>query len=140
MGANLCKSFFACSVDTMASYGQLLNAPSFDDATLFDQVDIQPSSSKEQKQEEEQDTVHTNITVDDPVKRTEQTIIPGMSGGYVTYRISTTTSLPTYAQKTFSVRRRFRDLVVSFLLLFFIQTDIVPLIHHKLHKHCFLEL
>lgn len=101
----------------MASYGQLLDAPSFDDATLFDQVDIQPSSSEGQKEEAKQDKAHTHITVDDPVKRVEQTIIPGMSGGYVTYRISTTTSLPTYAQKTFTVRRRFRDLVVSHLLL-----------------------
>ncbi len=100
----------------MASYGQLLDAPAFDDATLFDQVDIQPSTSQEQKEEAKQDKTHTQITVDDPVKRTEQTIIPGMSGGYVTYRISTTTNLPSYAKKAFSVRRRFRDLVVRSLL------------------------
>ena len=102
-----------CSVDTMASYGQLLTVPSYDDATLFDQVDIAPSSSKSQESPDEQITLRTHIHVDDPVKRTEQTIIPGMSGGYVMYRVSTTTSLPTYAQKSFSVRRRFRDVVVG---------------------------
>lgn len=100
----------------MASYGQLLNAPSYDDANIFDQVDIQPSSSPkhkvEQKHEQKQDAAKTRVVVDDPVKRTEQTIIPGMSGGYMTYRVSTTTSLQSYAQKSFSVRRRFRDVVV----------------------------
>ena len=125
--ASLLKKMSQCSVDTMASYGQLLDAPSFDDATLFDQVDIQPSTSEEHKEAEKQSTIHTRITVDDPVKRTEQTIFPGMSGGYVTYRISTTTSLPTYAQKSCSVRRRFRDLVVS-LLQFLLTSPVLPFI------------
>lgn len=104
-----------CSVDTVASYGQLLSVPSYDDASLFDQVDIQPSSSQKQNEEEiKESRPRTQIVVDDPVKRPEQTIIPGMSGGYVTYRISTTTSLESFAHKTCSVRRRFRDIVVGY--------------------------
>ena len=98
----------------MASYGQLLSVPAHDDANVFDQVDIQPSKSQDQsKGNSRPKSQKTEIIVDDPVKRVEQTIIPGMSGGYVTYRITTTTTLPTYSKNNFSVRRRFRDIVVS---------------------------
>lgn len=101
-------------MDTVASYGQLLSTPSYDDAAIFDQVDIQPSSSQQKSEEAKPQAAQMHITVDDPVKRAEQTIIPGVTGGYVTYRIGTTTSQQGNAQKSFSVRRRFRDIVVSF--------------------------
>lgn len=106
-----------CSVHAQASYGQLLSAPSYDDAAIFDQVDIQPSTSKSQKaearEEAEPEKQRTTIVVDDPVKQSEQTIIPGVTGGYVTYRIATHSDHPSYTSKHYSERRRFRDVVVS---------------------------
>ena len=37
----------------------------------------------------------------------------GVQGGYVTYRVSTQTSMPTYPRSGSAVRRRFRDFVVG---------------------------
>ena len=39
-------------------------------------------------------------------------MLPGINGGYVTYRVDTSTTLPGYAQPEMSVRRRFREFVV----------------------------
>ena len=39
-------------------------------------------------------------------------MLPGINGGYVTYRVDTSTTLPGYAQPETSVRRRFREFVV----------------------------
>jgi hypothetical protein len=50
--------------------------------------------------------------VTDPVKKIEQSVIPGMSGGYVTYKVTTKTSLPSYTNPEAAVRRRFKDFVV----------------------------
>lgn len=96
-------------MNTVASYGQLLSAPAYEDATLFDAVEIQPGNAPADSKPA---APATAVTVDDPVKKVENTIIPGMSGGYVTYRVSTKTSLE-FASKEVSVRRRFRDFVVS---------------------------
>lgn len=41
----------------------------------------------------------------------------GVQGGYVTYRVMTSTSLPSFSRPEVTVRRRFRDFVVCFLLL-----------------------
>ena len=103
-----------CSVDTFASYGQLLNVPIAEDAEIFDQVELQ-SSAHQAKQEtaREEPKYTTEVIVDDPVKRVEQSMIPGMSGGYVTYRVFTKTTLPAFTKKEVSVRRRFREFVVS---------------------------
>lgn len=51
------------------------------------------------------------ITVTDPVKKVEPSVIPGMSGGYVTYKVASATDLPGFAHKESSVRRRFKDFV-----------------------------
>lgn len=55
----------------------------------------------------------------DPVKKIEQSVIPGMTGGYVTYKIMSATDLPGYKQSEddegFAVRRRFNDFVVRAL-------------------------
>lgn len=53
----------------------------------------------------------SQVSVSDPVKKIEQSVIPGMSGGYVTYKIESTTTLPEYPHKECSVRRRFKDFV-----------------------------
>ena len=100
------------SVNTVASYGQLLSAPSYDDATLFDQVEIQPTEHHTGNGNTAQGPPATRVTVDDPVKKVEQTLIPGMNGGFVTYRVTTKTQLESFAHPEASVRRRFRDFVV----------------------------
>jgi len=82
--SDIADRYDLCSVDTMASYGQLLGPPSYEDANLFDQVEIRPASPGGDGRGE--GAAHAaagptmNISVDDPVKRTEQTIIPGRSG------------------------------------------------------------
>ena len=53
------------------------------------------------------------ITVDDPVKKAEAGLIPGYSSGYVLYRVQTVSKLRGYRGQHASVRRRFRDFVVS---------------------------
>ena len=52
------------------------------------------------------------ISVNDPVKRAEAGLIPGISGGYVLYRVDSRSLLPSYRRERNSVRRRFRDFVV----------------------------
>ena len=37
----------------------------------------------------------------------------GVQGGYVTYRVNTQTSMPSYPRSGSAVRRRFRDFVVG---------------------------
>lgn len=49
----------------------------------------------------------------DPQKWTEQGGFPTFTSNYISYLVVTHTSLPSYPQKTMSVRRRFRDFVVS---------------------------
>ena len=39
-------------------------------------------------------------------------MLPGINGGYVTYRVDTSTTLPGFARPETSVRRRFREFVV----------------------------
>ena len=39
----------------------------------------------------------------------------GVQGGYVTYRVNTQTSMPSYPRSGSAVRRRFRDFVVGAL-------------------------
>jgi len=48
--------------------------------------------------------------VGDPIKKVEGSMFPGMKGGYVMYRVDTHD--PEHGSHT-SVRRRFRDFVVS---------------------------
>ena len=42
----------------------------------------------------------------------EQSLIPGVAGGNVNYRVATVTSLPGFAAESMAVRRRFREFVV----------------------------
>ena len=47
----------------------------------------------------------------------EASMLPGINGGYVTYRVDTSTTLPGFAQPEMSVRRRFREFVVRWTTL-----------------------
>ncbi len=38
-------------------------------------------------------------------------MLPGINGGFVTYRVDTSTTLPGFARPEASVRRRFREFV-----------------------------
>jgi hypothetical protein len=66
----------------MASYGQLLSPASYEDANLFDQVEIRPSSPGVENEgpgnlAADSAGAQLSISVDDPVKLVEQTMIPG---------------------------------------------------------------
>ncbi len=56
------------------------------------------------------------ISVTDPVKRMEDSIIPGVKGGYYTYLVTTVTDQPGFSRRRMEVRRRFSDFVVSLLI------------------------
>lgn len=96
-------------VETLASYGQLLSPPSYSDSILMDKGEIQPESLK---QEIHVPTSPLQVIVSDPVKRVEGSVIPGVAGGYVTYKVQTKTQLPSYRAPELLVRRRFKDFVV----------------------------
>ncbi|CAL5229150.1 g12424 [Coccomyxa viridis] len=94
-------------VDHMASYGQLVGQPSYDDSGLFDRPGAAPESETASSS---RSSPALKITVTDPLKKAEQNFM-GVQGGYVTYRVSTQTSMPTYPRSGSAVRRRFRDFV-----------------------------
>ena len=96
-------------LDAYASYGQLLSGSPPDDLQLGSADNgggIAASTSAPST------PAVLRIVVDDPVKKVENSMIPGVQGGYVTYRVATASALSTYAHKDTSVRRRFRDFVV----------------------------
>ena len=80
--------------------------------SLLRQVEIQPTEQHAGNGATPPGPPATAVTVDDPVKKVEQTLIPGMNGGFVTYRVTTKTQLESFASPEASVRRRFRDFVV----------------------------
>ncbi|CAL8464753.1 g4288 [Coccomyxa elongata] len=94
-------------VDTLASYGQLVGPPSYDDSVLFERNEDHgdPGSAAGGDRRPVM-----KISVTDPVKKVEQGFL-GVQGGYVTYRVSTSTTLPTFSRPDVTVRRRFRDFV-----------------------------
>ena len=53
-----------------------------------------------------------HISVRDPVKLSEKTMLPGVNQGHVTYAVVTRSELPNYRRQSNGVRRRFRDFVV----------------------------
>ncbi|KAK9805542.1 hypothetical protein WJX72_004051 [[Myrmecia] bisecta] len=98
--------------DTVASYGQLLAPPSYADSVLFDRGEIQPEGLDVPESSSAPKSARAlQITVTDPVKKVESSIIPGVTGGYFTYRVATKTTLPHFGRKELAVRRRFRDFV-----------------------------
>ena len=100
------------NMETLASYGQLLAPPSYSDSVLLDKSEIQPDVLATEELPTSR-TCPLEITVSDPVKRVEGSVIPGVAGGYVTYKVHTKAQLPAFKSPEAMVRRRFRDFVVS---------------------------
>jgi len=112
-------------LDTLASYGQLVTPHTFHDSPESDvsQHEIRPqrgaqtneagpSSSTSLPHAQTQGS-RPQISVTDPVKHTERSLVLGVSGSYVTYTVTSRMTLPKYSSRGASVRRRFRDFVVS---------------------------
>ena len=110
-------------VDTLASYGQLVTPHTFQDAPEASQQEIQPqqgassseagpSSSSSSFPQFVPQKHQPHITVTDPVKHVEKSLI-GVNGGYVMYAVTSRIKLPKYSNRGATVRRRFRDFVVS---------------------------
>ena len=110
-------------LDTLASYGQLVTPHTFDDAPNVSQHEIRPQREAQTNEAGPSSSTslphaHTQgrrpqISVTDPVKHTEKSLVPGVSGSYVTYTVTSRMTLPKYSSRGASVRRRFRDFVVS---------------------------
>jgi len=110
-------------LDTLASYGQLVTPHTFNDALDVSQHEIRPqrgaqsneagSSSSTSLPHGQTQGRRPQISVTDPVKHTEKSLVPGVSGSYVTYTVTSRMTLPKYSSRGASVRRRFRDFVVS---------------------------
>lgn len=97
------------------SYDQLLAPPSYADSVLFSTGEIQPLA---------EDTINLHgsgevpgaavlqVSVGDPVKRDEfSATLAAIGKKYVTYKVTSHTTLPEFRRPEFSVRRRFRDFV-----------------------------
>ena len=119
----------------MASYGQLLSQSHYSDSVLAGAGEIQPDVMAKEDTTHQSRAIPLEITVSDPVKRVEGSVIPGVAGGYVTYKIHTKTQLPAYKAREIVVRRRFKDFVVRIMHVFsacveksprlFLRTEIV---------------
>ena len=129
--------YAATRVDTLASYGQLVTPHNLQDSSQASQPEIQPqrgldaneagpSSSSASFPHMPERRRQPNITISDPIKHSEKSLMPGVSGSYVTYAVTSRMTHPKYSARGASVRRRFRDFVVSQLL---------PYLHH-FHQHC----
>ncbi|DBB03248.1 TPA: hypothetical protein ACH3X3_010645 [Trebouxia sp. C0006] len=114
-------------LDTLASYGQLVTPHTFDDAPDVSQHEIRPQpgaqtteagpSSSTSLPRAQMQGGRPQINVTDPVKHTEKSLVPGVSGSYVTYTVTSRMTLPKYSSRGASVRRRFRDFVALSELL-----------------------
>jgi len=110
-------------LDTLASYGQLVTPHTFDDAPDVSQHEIRPQpgaqtneagpSSSTSLPRAQMQGRRPQISVTDPVKHTEKSLVPGVSGSYVTYTVTSRMTLPKYSSRGATVRRRFRDFVVN---------------------------
>ena len=102
----------------MASYGQLLSQSQYSDSVLAGAGEIQPDVMAKEDTTHQSRAIPLEVTVSDPVKRVEGSVIPGVAGGYVTYKIHTKTQLPAYKAREIVVRRRFKDFVVGITHVF----------------------
>ncbi|KAK9835396.1 hypothetical protein WJX81_006991 [Elliptochloris bilobata] len=93
------------SYSATTQYDQLMGA-TYDDSHVFERGgEIEPQAAGQR------DAPVLKISVKDPVKKVEASMLPGISGGHVTYRVDTSTTLPGFARPEVSVRRRFREFV-----------------------------
>lgn len=110
-------------LDTLASYGQLVTPQNLQDASQPSHPEIQPQQGTESSEAGPSSIAafpqvterkrQPNITITDPIKHSEKSMMPGVSGSYVTYAVTSRMTLPRYSSRGASVRRRFRDFVVS---------------------------
>ena len=110
-------------LDTLASYGQLVTPQDPQDAPQPSHPEIEPQQGNEASEAGPSSSAsfpdvserrrQPNITVTDPIKHSEKSMMPGVSGSYVTYAVTSRMTLPKYTSRGVSVRRRFRDFVVS---------------------------
>ena len=110
-------------LDTLASYGQLVTPQSLQDAPQISSSEIEPQQGAESSEAGPSSSAsfpqvterrrQPNITITDPIKHSEKSMMPGVNGSYVTYAVTSRMSLPKYSSRGASVRRRFRDFVVS---------------------------
>lgn len=111
-------------LDTLASYGQLVTPPH--DTPQPSHPEIQPQRGMDASEagpstgaafpQVAESRRQPNITITDPIKHSEKSMMPGVSGSYVTYAVNSRMTLPKFSTRGASVRRRFRDFVVSGLL------------------------
>lgn len=110
-------------LDTLASYGQLVTPQNLQDAPQSSHPEIQPQPGAESSEAGPSSSAsfpqgterrrQPNITITDPIKHSEKSMLPGVSGSYVTYAVTSRMTPPKYSSRGASVRRRFRDFVVS---------------------------
>ena len=112
-------------LDTLASYGQLVTPdqqhnPASQAAQRHQEIQPQPASDEAGPSSSAAHSTsqgpRPQITVSDPQKHAEKNLI-GVSGGYVTYAVKSFMRMPKYSSRGALVRRRFRDFVVSIILV-----------------------
>lgn len=123
-------------LNTLASYGQLVAPQSLQDAPQTSHPEIQPQQGAESSEAGPSSSAsfsqgiarrqQPNITITDPIKHSEKSMMPGVSGSFVTYAVTSRMALPKYSSRGASVRRRFRDFVVSDLLTSVESAQIAP--------------
>lgn len=121
------EQYATTRLDTLASYGQLVTPHNFQDASQASQQEIPPQQGMQSSEAGPSSSTsfpqvvsqrqRPQISVTDPVKYTEKSLMPGVSGSYVTYTVTSRMSLPKYSSRGASVRRRFRDFVALAELL-----------------------
>ncbi|KAL3145148.1 hypothetical protein ABBQ38_001750 [Trebouxia sp. C0009 RCD-2024] len=112
-------------LDTLASYGQLVTPPH--DTPQPSHPEIQPQRGMDASEagpstgaafpQVAESRRQPNITITDPIKHSEKSMMPGVSGSYVTYAVNSRMTLPKFSTRGASVRRRFRDFVALAELL-----------------------
>lgn len=115
--------YSSAQLNTLASYGQLVTPQADSQRPSSSEEPSQMPGAQSQSDPNEagpsssaahsmQQGPRPQITVTDPQKHAEKTLLP-VSGGYVTYAVKSFMHLPKYSSRGTLVRRRFRDFVVS---------------------------
>ncbi|XP_030621798.1 sorting nexin-1 [Chanos chanos] len=91
------------SLDSDSREGNQVTRSCFSEPSMARLPNTTRKSMEEMKEEESGDKFELNIAVTNPEKMGD-----GMNA-YMTYKVSTQTSLPMFRSRTFSVRRRFSD-------------------------------
>ena len=135
------EQYATTRLDTLASYGQLVTPQDPHDTPQPSHPEIQPQRGVDASEAEPSSSAayphlmesrrQPNITITDPIKHSEKSMMPGVSGSYVTYAVNSRMTHPKYSSRGASVRRRFRDFVVSDFFSFHFIPDIVCYVSAK---------